>query len=184
MMAQRPNEGSAEAPERVLVKAGLIGESQAREALDRVAAMPRRCRAVPGRYVPQAAVDLGMAGKRPVLEALAKAWGLPFEEDVKAKVDPAFLGEPLFKNYVSFKEAARRGWLPLGLEDGDLVLACAGPVDPLLLEDLGFRVPPGAKVRPVLALAREIDAVLDSVDPEEQRLGPGSVAREWEKEDR
>ncbi|MBI5209678.1 MAG: hypothetical protein HY927_06895 [Elusimicrobia bacterium] len=184
MMAQRPNEGSSDTPERVLLKAGLIGERQAREALDRVSAMPRRRREVPGRCLPQAVVDLGMAGKRAVLEALAEAWGLPFEEDVKARVDPAFLGEPLFKGYVSFKEAARRGWLPLGVEDGDLILACAGPVDPLLLEDLGFRVPPGAKVRPVLALAREIDAVLDSVDPEERRIGPGSVAREWEKEGR
>jgi len=164
--------------EYIPIDAGLIDEEQAWKAIDWMTDMSRRRMPLSLHYLPQTIVGLGFASKRRVLEAYSRAWGIPFEENVKDRLDPKFLGDPPFQRLLTLDEAKKNCWLPLRLADGRLLLACPAPTDNVLfVEDLRMRS--GAEIEWVLALAGDIDAVLALADPGNQSptkdmIGPGT----------
>lgn len=162
--------------ETILVESGVIAAEQARAARERLAAQ-----GAPPDAFPEAVAALGYADDAAVLRALSKAWNLPFDAHPRPSED--FLRYPPFLNYLTFDAAKARRVLPLRLEGGVFHLGCLAPPDFMLLDDL--RMSSGAKdVRPVLILAGALESALASVDPAGIRMGPGSVAWEWDRRER
>ena len=154
-------------PEEILVEAGLIGPAQGEAARKRLAE-----RELPPQYFPQAVVESGFAAKGAVLDALAKAWGLPYEDLAASRLDAGGMDSAVNgRNLVPFGLCARKLIAPLFADDSILILACAEPLDELAIDELRLRT--NLEIRPKLALAGEVAALLEALDPDRRPVGPG-----------
>ncbi|MBK8871050.1 MAG: Flp pilus assembly complex ATPase component TadA [Elusimicrobia bacterium] len=103
----------------------------------------------------QVIVDMGLADRSAVLQALAAEWKVkPVDfDDLKIQMDVAKL--------LSDATARKMYCLPFIREDGFILVAMADPRDPLLLEEI--RMKSGDEVRPFLALPDDIIKELDKI---------------------
>jgi type IV pilus assembly protein PilB len=107
------------------------------------------------RPIHQALVDMGLADKMAVLQALATEWNVqPVAlEEVTVHADVAKL--------VPDAVARKNSFMPFIREDGVVLVVMADPRDPLLLEDI--RMKTGDEVKAFLAMPSDIEKELDRV---------------------
>jgi type II secretory ATPase GspE/PulE/Tfp pilus assembly ATPase PilB-like protein/ActR/RegA family two-component response regulator len=134
----------------LLVDAGLITPAALAEAL----ASATRTDGVRER-LGQTLVRLGFATEREVAEALSQQLGLPFLDG------EALVPEPSAVALVAPQLARRFRMLPLAIEDGTLVLACADPTDVVSRDDI--RMASGMRrVRTVIATVSDLDYAIST----------------------
>ena len=130
----------------------------------------------------QVVVDMGLADRSAVLQALAAEWKVkPVDfDDLRVQTDVAKL--------LSDATARKMFCLPFVREDGFILVAMADPRDPLLLEEI--RIKSGDEVRPYLALPDDIIKELDKIygtqmaddTPQEPEQSLDDVAEEKTRE--
>ncbi len=125
----------------LLEKTGLFAPAQIEELLNR--------QQQSGGSIVSHVVDLGFAREDVLLEALAKAMGLPFVRPGDVQIDKAALEK------LPTKAVFQYNVLPLGMENGALRVATQDPFTPGLVDAL--RLASGFKVRFALATAADID---------------------------
>ncbi|MDQ4005849.1 MAG: Flp pilus assembly complex ATPase component TadA, partial [Actinomycetota bacterium] len=125
----------------VLVEEGLITSDQlvtATEEQQRV-----------GRSLGRVLIDLGMVREPDLVSVLARQIGLEFVDLGDYQIDPQAAG------LVSDQVARRYRALPIGFDDGRLVVAMSDPANVFALDDI--RTITGMDVKPVVATAADIE---------------------------
>jgi type IV pilus assembly protein PilB len=128
----------------VLVQEGLVTEEQ----LSRAAEEQERA----GKSLGRVLVDLGILKEPDLVAALARQVGLEFVDLSEHAIDPAAA------SLVSEQMARRYRALPIGFEDGGLVVAMSDPANVFALDDI--RTMTGMEVKPVVATATDVDAAI------------------------
>jgi type IV pilus assembly protein PilB len=129
---------------QILLEQGLIDESQLERALEEHRNTPKSL----GRVL----IDLGFIGERDLVRALAEQVGLEFVDLTEYRVDPsaaALLPEALCRRYRA---------LPIGEEDGRLLVAMSDPANVYALDDI--RTITGRDVVPVVATANDVEEAI------------------------
>ena len=143
---QRPDDPYArERLGEVLVKTGVVSAMQLEDALD----VQRR----EGGKLGAVVVRLGMATEERLAEALARQKGLEHIDLSLIKIDRSAAA------LVPERLARRRGIIPIGFEDGALLLAMSDPLDIASIDDVTLRT--GHPVLPLVATASQIDHAID-----------------------
>ena len=168
------NQGNPFSPEsicKVLVKQGLISEGQKKDILKKGGMIQGKADKLQGLKHPLseaeamnsvatidaiAALDLEGADdpekeldEETICQALAKEWRIPYK-----KIDPLKLDLNLVTCTIPHTFAMRHLALPVGIDDGYLLVAMANPFDMEVIEDIA-RVS-HMKVRPVLSSRADI----------------------------
>jgi type IV pilus assembly protein PilB len=126
---------------QILLEQGLISEDHLQRALGEHRNTPKSL----GRVL----IDLGYIRERDLVRALAEQVGLEFVDLTEYRIDPAataLLPEALCRRYRA---------LPIGEEDGKLLVAMSDPANVYALDDI--RTITGRDVRPVVATANDVE---------------------------
>ncbi|HET7929349.1 MAG TPA: ATPase, T2SS/T4P/T4SS family [Actinomycetota bacterium] len=126
---------------QILLEQGLISEEHLQRALDEHRNTPKSL----GRVL----IDLGYIRERDLVRALAEQVGLEFVDLTEYRIDAAataLLPEALCRRYRA---------LPIGEEDGKLLVAMSDPANVYALDDI--RTITGRDVRPVVATANDVE---------------------------
>ena len=126
---------------QILLEQGLISEEHLQRALDEHRNTPKSL----GRVL----IDLGYIRERDLVRALAEQVGLEFVDLTGYRIDAAataLLPEALCRRYRA---------LPIGEQDGKLLVAMSDPANVYALDDI--RTITGRDVRPVVATANDIE---------------------------
>jgi type IV pilus assembly protein PilB len=129
----------------ILVERGLV----TREALD--AAMIEQQRS--GRRLGRILVDAGAVTEAQLVQSLAQQIGLPFVDLNDYPVDGSAVAS------VPASLARRHGCLPIGYEEGRLVVAMADPANVVAVDDI--RSLTGREVRPVVVTRPDVTAAIN-----------------------
>jgi type IV pilus assembly protein PilB len=140
---------------QVLVDNGLVTPDQ----IERAEAEAAR-RGVP---LLRELVESSVVQRADASRAFAEAAGLDFVELVDLQLDSTALAK------VPADHARRMGVVPVGWEDGSLVVATSDPTNVVALDDL--RVLTGVEIKLVYAARRDIDDKLGKVYRAEEELG-------------
>jgi type IV pilus assembly protein PilB len=140
---------------QILVDRGLVTPDQLEDA--RVAAEGRRIPLL------RELVESSVVDRMDASRAFAEAAGLDFVELVDLQPDATALAR------VPAEHARRMGVVPVGWEDGSLVVATSDPSNIIAMDDL--RVLAGAEIKMVYAARRDIDDKLAKVYRAEEELG-------------
>ncbi|MGH2721015.1 MAG: GspE/PulE family protein [Actinomycetota bacterium] len=127
----------------VLVDEGLITSIDLREALEE-----QRL----GRPLGSVLIDKGLISESALVRALAKRLGLPFVDLSEHQIDPsaaASIPETLARRYQA---------LPIGYDEGRVVVAMSDPTNVLALDDI--RSLTGLPLKPVIATTSDILAAI------------------------
>lgn len=125
----------------VLVSQGLLPESERSRAAEAIAASPD--------FPPhQVLIDKGFVKEEALLPVLGELFGLDLADLTNATIAPEVLSA------MPVKLVHRKNLMPLGRNNGTLVVATGDPYDVYALEELQTLT--GLHVQPVLAPAREI----------------------------
>jgi type IV pilus assembly protein PilB len=126
---------------QILLEQGLISEEHLQRALDEHRNTPKSL----GRVL----IDLGYIRERDLVRALAEQVGLEFVDLTEYRIDAAataLLPETLCRRYRA---------LPIGEEDGKLLVAMSDPANVYALDDI--RTITGRDVVPVVATANDVE---------------------------
>src|SRR5207344_1449218 len=129
---------------QILLEQGLISEEHLQRALDEHRNTPKSL----GRVL----IDLGYIRERDLVRALAEQVGLEFVDLTEYRVDAAataLLPEALCRRYRA---------LPIGEEDGKLLVAMSDPANVYALDDI--RTITGRDVRPVVATSNDVEQAI------------------------
>ena len=139
----------------ILVDRGLITGEQ----LQRAVAEQRRL----GRTLGRVLVELGMVTESQLVAAIAQQVGLPFVDLTEFPVDPSAVTS------VSSLVCRRHGALPIGYEEGRLLVAMADPSNVVAVDDI--RSLTGRDVKPVVATRADLTAAIDRYHRADDDLG-------------
>ena len=128
----------------VLVEEGLITPEQLAEA----SAEQQRA----GRSLGRILIDLGLVREPDLVSVLARQIGLDFVDLGDYQIDPRVPG------LLSEQVARRYRALPIGFEDGRLIVAMSDPANVFALDDI--RTITGMEVKPVVATAADIESAI------------------------
>jgi type IV pilus assembly protein PilB len=126
---------------QILLEQGLISQEHLQRALDEHRNTPKSL----GRVL----IDLGYIRERDLVRALAEQVGLEFVDLTEYRIDAAataLLPEALCRRYRA---------LPIGEQDGKLLVAMSDPANVYALDDI--RTITGREVRPVVATANDVE---------------------------
>jgi type IV pilus assembly protein PilB len=151
----------------VLLANGLVTQEQLTAALDD----QRRL----GRSLGRVLVDKGFVNETQLVQALAAQIGLPFVDLSEHAVDGAAVG------MVPAAVCRRHTVLPIGFEDGRLLLAMADPANVVAIDDV--RSMSGRDVRPVVATLADTLAAIDRYHRADGDLDNLAAALEAEDEE-
>jgi type IV pilus assembly protein PilB len=129
---------------QILLEQGLITEEHLQHALEE----HRNTRKSLGRVL----IDLGYIRERDLVRALAEQVGLEFVDLTEYRIDAAataLLPEALCRRYRA---------LPIGDDDGKLLVAMPDPANVYALDDI--RTITGREVRPVVATANDVEQAI------------------------
>src|SRR4249919_1744025 len=129
---------------QILLEQGLISEEHLQRALEEHRNTPKSL----GRVL----IDLGYIRERDLVRALAEQVGLEFVDLTEYRVDAtaaALLPEALCRRYRA---------LPIGEEDGKLLVAMSDPANVYALDDI--RSITGRDVRPVVATSNDVEQAI------------------------
>lgn len=130
----------------VFVDEGLITHDQLQLALDKQFEIGEQT------PIARVLVEMGFITERDRVHCLGKMWGVPFA-DVKV-ITP----QPEALDKVSPQFAKRFKVLPLRIEDGNLVVAMANPLDVFVIDEL--RLSSGLEIEPMIAVDEDVSAAL------------------------
>jgi type IV pilus assembly protein PilB len=105
-----------------------------------------------GRTLGRVLIDLGMVKETDLVAALARQVGLDYVDLTDQHIDPAAA------SLVSEQVARRYRAMPIGFEDGRLIVAMSDPSNVFALDDI--RTITGMDVKPVVATAGDIEAAI------------------------
>jgi type IV pilus assembly protein PilB len=129
---------------QILLEQGLISEEHLQRALEEHRTTPKSL----GRVL----IDLGYIRERDLVRALAEQVGLEFVDLTEYRIDAAvaaLLPEALSRRYRA---------LPIGEEDGKLLVAMSDPANVYALDDI--RSITGRDVRPVVATSNDVEQAI------------------------
>ncbi len=129
---------------QILLEQGLVTEEHLQRALEEHRNTPKSL----GRVL----IDLGYIRERDLVRALAEQVGLEFVDLAEYRIDAsatALLPEALCRRYRA---------LPIGEEDGKLLVAMSDPANVYALDDI--RTITGREVRPVVATSNDVDQAI------------------------
>jgi type IV pilus assembly protein PilB len=129
---------------QILLEQGLISEEHLQRALEEHRNTPKSL----GRVL----IDLGYIRERDLVRALAEQVGLEFVDLTEYRIDAsatALLPEALCRRYRA---------LPIGEEDGKLLVAMSDPANVYALDDI--RTITGRDVRPVVATSNDVEQAI------------------------
>jgi type IV pilus assembly protein PilB len=129
---------------QILLEQGLISEEHLQRALEEHRNTPKSL----GRVL----IDLGYIRERDLVRALAEQVGLEFVDLTEYRIDAgatALLPEALCRRYRA---------LPIGEEDGKLLVAMSDPGNVYALDDI--RTSTGKDVRPVVATSNDVEQAI------------------------
>ncbi len=129
----------------ILVRLGSAHQEQVDEALELQRLRPKR--------IGEVLMDMGYCEEDHILTALAEQFGLPYERDLKSKIEPALTVRPPISFIREYYMA------PYQAENGVFRVAVNDPVNLLPLDDLRLLL--GGEVTPVLCRREEIQAIID-----------------------
>jgi type IV pilus assembly protein PilB len=129
----------------ILLESGLVSVDQLTSAIDEQQRL--------GRSLGRVLVDLGMVTESQLVAALAQQIGLAFVDLTEYPVDGSAVGS------ISAAVAKRHAALPIGYEDGRLLVAMADPANVFAVDDI--RSITGREVRPVVATKADLLAAID-----------------------
>jgi len=138
---------------RLLVRAGVIDDSQLAEAVAQAE----------GRPLPHVLAELGYATETRVAQAIAESMGLAFVDIGSYDLDPAasiLLSSDLMKRYIV---------LPVKFQDEELVVAMADPANIFAIDDL--RIVTGKEIRPVVAVESDLLQAIDRFSAQQANVG-------------
>ncbi|HEX2024921.1 MAG TPA: type II secretion system protein GspE, partial [Actinomycetota bacterium] len=138
----------------VLLEEGLISADQLEEAT----AEQERL----GRTLGRVLIDLGMVKETDLVAALARQVGLDYVDLSDQHIDPAAA------SMISEQVARRYRAMPIGFEDGRLIVAMSDPSNVFALDDI--RTITGMDVKPVVATAGDIDGAIRKYGQFEQSV--------------
>src|SRR5919106_4874400 len=138
----------------VLLEEGLITADQLAQAT----AEQERL----GRTLGRVLIDLGMVKETDLVAALARQVGLDYVDLTDQHIDPAAA------SLVSEQVARRYRAMPIGFEDGRLIVAMSDPSNVFALDDI--RTITGMDVKPVVATAADIEAAIRKYGQFEQSV--------------
>ena len=139
----------------ILIDRGLATGEQLQRAL----AEQRRL----GRTLGRVLVELGMVTESQLVAAIAQQVGLPFVDLTEFPVDPSAVAS------VSSLVCRRHGALPIGYEEGRLLVAMADPSNVVAVDDI--RSLTGRDVKPVVATRTDLTAAIDRYHRADEDLG-------------
>jgi type IV pilus assembly protein PilB len=129
---------------QILLEQGLVTEEHLQRALEEHRNTPKSL----GRVL----IDLGYIRERDLVRALAEQVGLEFVDLAEYRIDAsatALLPEALCRRYRA---------LPIGEEDGKLLVAMSDPANVYALDDI--RTITGRDVRPVVATSNDVEQAI------------------------
>jgi len=129
---------------QILLEQGLIDDDQLERALEEHRNTPKSL----GRVL----IDLGYIRERDLVRALAEQVGLDFVDLSEYRIDPSYaalLPEGLCRRYRA---------MPIGEEDGKLLVAMSDPANVYALDDI--RTITGRDVHPVVATANDVEQAI------------------------
>ncbi|HSP37910.1 MAG TPA: ATPase, T2SS/T4P/T4SS family [Frankiaceae bacterium] len=129
----------------ILLESGLVSVEQLTSAIDEQQRL--------GRSLGRVLVDLGVVTESQLVAALAQQIGLAFVDLSDYPVDGSAVVS------VSAAVATRHAALPIGYEDGRLLVAMADPANVFAIDDI--RSITGYEVRPVVATKADLLAAID-----------------------
>lgn len=130
----------------MLVKAGALSQEQLDEALDHQ-------RANPSTHLGTILIERGHVDEAAVAQGLACQCGVDFFHFDDANVDPGAAAR------ISRRLAQQHMCIPLGADDGGILLAMANPLDLVAIEDIERAT--GLKVAPVVSTPQQIRAAIE-----------------------
>jgi type IV pilus assembly protein PilB len=151
----------------ILVEDGLVTQTQLAEAFD------EHQRA--GRALGRVLVDRGVLSESQLVAALAKQIGMRFVDLSDFPVDGAALAS------VPQAVARRYNALPIGYEDGKLIVAMSDPANVFALDDI--RSITGMDVKPVVATKADVLSAINRYHRAEGDLDDISMALDVEEEE-
>ena len=129
---------------QILLEQGLLSEEQLAVALEEHRNTPKSL----GRVL----IDMGYIRERDLVRALAEQVGLEFVDLTDHRIDPvvaSLLPEALCRRYRA---------IPIGEEDGKLLVAMSDPANVYALDDI--RTMTGYDVQPVVATANDVEQTI------------------------
>ncbi|MCU1624016.1 MAG: type secretion system protein GspE [Frankiales bacterium] len=129
----------------ILLEDGLVTHEQLADAVEEQQKL--------GRSLGRVLVDLGILTESQLVAALATQIGMKFVDLTEFPVDGSAVGK------ISDVVARRHTALPIGYEDGKLVVAMADPANVFALDDI--RSLTGLEVRPVVATRPDVVAAIN-----------------------
>jgi type IV pilus assembly protein PilB len=138
----------------VLLEEGLIDAAQLEEAT----AEQERL----GRTLGRVLIELGMVKETDLVSALARQVGLEYVDLTDYPIDPSAT------SMVSEQVARRYRAIPIGFDDGRLIVAMSDPSNVFALDDV--RTITGMEVKPVVATAADIEATIRKYGQFEQSV--------------
>jgi type IV pilus assembly protein PilB len=151
----------------ILIDGGLVDQEQLRTATSEQQRL--------GRSLGRVLVDLGMVTESQLVAALAEQIGLPFVDLSEYPVDGSAVGS------VTPTVARRHVALPVGYEDGRLVVAMADPANVFAVDDI--RSLTGRDVKPVVATKADLLAAIDRYHRSDEALDELTQTLESDTED-
>lgn len=134
----------------MLIAAGELTDEQLQEALDYQKSKTKDGASL---LLGQALIDLGFTTEAAVTRAMAQKAGVAFKSLAEHGVDNAAA------NLVEPEVAQRYNALPIGFEDGKLLVALKHPSDIIAIDDL--RVIIGKEIKPVIVPDSELRAAIE-----------------------
>lgn len=127
---------------QILVKAGLITETQLQEAME----------SQDGRTLGRTLVDLGFVKEADIAAAVAKSMNLPYVDLSKYEINVSAV------SLVSEELARRYLVLPIDIEGEKLIVAMADPANIFAIDDL--RIITGYEIKPVVCTESDINTAI------------------------
>jgi len=132
----------------------------------RTLARARRVAEETGGSVPKILLQLGLVGERVLADAYADLLNAP----IATPPDFATLEDPILPDRLTARFLRHARALPLGLENDNLLLAMADPLDDFVRN--AIRLATGHHVTPIVAIPLELDAALNRLYPEPETSTP------------
>ncbi len=151
----------------ILLDGGLVEPDQLRIAVEEQQRL--------GRSLGRVLVDLGMVTESQLVAALAEQIGLTFVDLSEYPVDGSAVAS------VAPQVARRHLALPIGYEDGRLLVAMADPANVFAVDDI--RSLTGRDVKPVVATKADLLAAIDRFHRSDEALDELTQTLEGEEED-
>ena len=151
----------------ILLDGGLVDQDQLREAVEEQQRL--------GRSLGRVLVDLGMVTESQLVAALAEQIGLAFVDLSEHAVDGSAVAS------ISPQVARRHVALPIGYEDGRLLVAMADPANVFAVDDI--RSLTGRDVKPVVATKADLLSAIDRFHRSDEALDELTHTLEGEQED-